>query len=171
MKSISNIIAVLGLLAIASIAVIIGYNIIVGYVSSSLKPRYDISISHAKLVYITDNEIIDGTPYTTFKLEIGVSNPGNPTVLGVCIVSAAPSGTSHEYTPTTFTGKLSCPEIQVDTGYNVYSVIVRIRNSELDKVGCWYEKKTCPIRYDWHVIVFDSEGTPVAIVKPVYIIP
>jgi hypothetical protein len=171
MRSISNIIAVLGLLAIASIAVVIGYTIMMNYVSQSFKPTYDLSVSYAKLVYITSSENIYGTTYTTFKGEIGISNPGNPTTITICIVSARLGGSVAYYTPTTFTGSYSCPTVNVDSGYNVYSFIIRISNSDLDSIGCTTNRATCPLTYDWHYVVLDSQGRAIAIIKPVYVIP
>jgi len=168
-RTVSNVIAVLALLAVAVVAVVAGYTIVSSYLSKSLKPEYDVSVAYAKLVYITDCEVVDGETYTTFRVEVGVANPGPPTTLRICVVSAKRSN-SH-YTATTFTGPLSCPSVRVEPGYNVYTVILRVRNRDLHEAGCGYEEYQCPIRLNWHILVLDRYGKPVAVVKPVYIIP
>lgn len=165
-RSISNIIAVLGLMAIASITVVIGYTIMSGYMAQSIKPNYDITISYAKMVLITENEMRDGDVYSTFKVEVGVSNPGSPTTLRICVVSA--SQTNDGYTTTRFP---ICPEVYVEPGYNVYSLIVRIPNSNISNTGCGARPSNCPVIMDWRILVEDQDGTPIAIVKPVYVIP
>lgn len=168
-RGISNIIAVLGLIAVSVIAVVIGYSIIMNYVSKSFTPSYDISITYAKLVYITESESIDSTAYTTFKGEIGVSNPGNPTTLRVCIMASYMSGATA--TATLFSGSYSCPTLSVDSGYNVYSFIIRINNNDLNKIGCSVNRQNCPIIYNFYFVIFDSQGNRVDAKKPVYIVP
>lgn len=165
MRGLSNILAVLGLLAIAVVATVIGYVIISSYMAHTLKPSYDVSITYAKLIFVTDSENIQGKTYSTYVAEIGVSNPGPPQTLQVCIVSAKPSGTS--YVPYTFAD--SCPTINVDSGYNVYSFIIRISNDDLEKVGCG-SGQTCPISNSWQFAIYKN-GIPVSIIKPVYVIP
>jgi len=166
-RSISDIVVVLGLLAIATVAVVIGYGIIMNYLSRSLRPSYQISVTYAKLVFVTDSEDVGGTVYTTFRGEIGIANPGNPTTVQVCIVAATVSGTS--VSPTTFTGSDSCPTINVDSGYNVYGFIIRVKKDDLTKLGC--QPQQCPIASQFHIVVKDSSGKVVDIVKPVYIVP
>lgn len=168
-KSVSNVIAVLGLIAVATIATIIGYSIIMNYLSRSFKPSYQISVSYAKLVFVTASENVDGNIYTTFKGEVGISNPGNPTTLQVCISAAYVSGTA--VTPTTFTGSYSCPTVSIDSGYNVYSFLIRIQNSDLQRLGCGSNPQQCPIINQFFIVVKDGRGNVIDIVKPVYIVP
>lgn len=168
-RSVSNVIAVLGLIAVATIATIIGYSIIMNYLSQSFKPNYRISVTYAKLVFVTASENVDGNIYTTFKGEVGVSNPGNPTTLQICITAAYLSGTA--VTPTTFTGSYSCPTVSVDSGYNVYSFLIRVLNSDLQRIGCGNNPQQCPILNHFNIVVKDGRGNVVDIVKPVYIVP
>jgi len=164
-RSVSDVIAVLGLLTVATVAVVIGYGIIMNYVSQLFKPSYQISVTYAKLVFVTESENIDGTIYTTFRGEIGIANPGNPTMVQVCIVAAVMNGTS--VSPTTFT--YWCPTIGVDSGYNVYSFIIRVKRDDLIKLGC--RPQQCPIVNQFHIVVRDITRNAVEVVKPVYIVP
>lgn len=169
-RSISNIIAALGLIAVAVVAAVIGYTIIMNYVSKSFRPSYEISITYVKLVYITSSESIGGVDYTTFKGEIGVSNPDNPTTIRVCIMSSY--YTSASVAATTFSSdNYSCPTIYVESGYNVYSFVIRIRNSDLNTIGCTYNRQNCPVTYNFYIVVFDSSGNVVDMKKPTYIVP
>lgn len=168
LRTISNIIAVLGLLTITSIAVIIGYTIITNYVFRTLKPTYEISVAYVKLVFITDNEIINGETYSAFKVEVGISNPGKPTSLKICVISAHQAGS--EYEPVMFTGFSACPTIVADPGYNVYSAVIRISNDELSEVGCGTDIVSCPIKLSWHIAILKN-NKPISIEKPVYVVP
>jgi len=168
-RSISDVIAVLGLLTVAVIAVVIGYTIIMNYLSQSFKPSYQISVTYAKLIFITASESIGGTVYATYKGEIGISNPGNPTSVQICIVAAKVSGTS--VSPTTFVGSYSCPTISIDSGYNAYSFIIRISLNNLTNIGCSNMPQQCPIVNQFYFVIKDSQGNVVDVVKPVYVVP
>jgi len=168
-RSVSDVIAVLGLLTVATIAVVIGYTIIVNYLSQSFKPSYQISITYAKLVFITGSESISGTVYATYKGEIGISNPGNPTSVQICIVAARVSESSAS--PTTFSDSYSCPSISIDSGYNSYSFIIRISSNNLKNIGCSVAPDQCPIVNQFYFVIKDSQGNVVDIVKPVYVVP
>jgi len=170
MRGISNIIAALGLIAVAMVAVVVGFTIISQYLSQALKPRYDLSISYAKLVFITANENAGGATYATFKGEIGVANPSASAQLRVCILTAKPTQ-SGEFESTVI--QESCVSLTADSGYNVYSFIIRVPDTALEEIGCdeTTAKMMCPHTRGWHFIIYDSGNTPIATVKPVYIIP
>ena len=167
-RGISDIVAVLGLVAIAAILVVIGYYILSNYLTQAFSPSYDLTVTYAKLVFITDNEYVAGTTYTSFKAEVGIANPGRPQQIRVCIVSAVPTATG--YAATTFTGAYECPTVIAEPGYNVYGFIIRVSNNALASIGCT-NYANCPIIRNWYIAVFDAQGNPVSIVKPVYIIP
>lgn len=123
MRSISNIIAVLGLIGIAVVATVIGYNITMNHLPQSLKPNPSISMSCAKLVFITSNEQYGGTTYVTFKGEMGISNTGRDTMITVCIMSYYTSGTTYSVTVIKGNDPNSCPLVLISTGYNAYGFI------------------------------------------------
>jgi hypothetical protein len=173
-RSLSELIAVLGLLGITLVAVAIGYTIITNYTSRSLNPSYDVSVTYGKLVLITTDEVVGGIDYATFRGEIGVSNPsGQPRSMTICIVSAKPSASG--YTTYKFTSYFSCATITADTGYNVYSFLIRISYPDLNAVGCSTNLEiniqNCPLSNEWRFTIDDANGRTVAIVKPTYIIP
>lgn len=166
LRSSSNVITALGLIAVAVVATVVGSLIITRYVATSVKPKYDVTITYAKLVLIAENEVVDNTVYTTYKFEIGVANPGQQKTLQVCIVSAKPSSTT--FVPTVLG---SCPSITVEPGYKVYSFLLRVNEEFMNGVMCYGSlKTTCPILREWFITVYDGT-TPIASVKPQYVVP
>jgi len=168
-RSVSDVIAVLGLIAVASIAVVVGYSIISNYLSQTFKPNYSISVTYVKLTYVTSSENIGGLDYTTLKGEIGVSNPGSPRTIQICIVSS--NITSGTLVPVTFSDQYSCPTVVVDSGYNVYGFLIRISNRNLQSVGCYGRYDLCPIQKQFYVVVKDLSSSNIIIVKPTYLVP
>ena len=169
MRGVSNIIVALGLVAVATVAVVVGFTVISQYLSQALRPRYDLSISYAKLVFITDSENVGGTSHTTFKGEVGVANPSASLQLRVCILSAKPlQGGGFEQVVI----QESCVPVSADPGYNVYSFIIRVPNSVLEQIGCsQINRRACPYMREWFFVVYDSAGNPIAIAKPTYVVP
>lgn len=179
-RCISNLVTALGLIVIAVAAVAIGYTVITHYVSQMLKPSPELSVSYAKLVFITDNEVVGSTTYVTFKGEVGIGNPGTPVTGYVCIVSMATATTTTTTTtqsPTTVELSDYCSTtFTISSGYNTYSFVLRIPKTVLDSLGCRGAYSSCPVNRMWYFSVYAQNprvGTMerVSIVRPVYMVP
>ncbi|MEM4787702.1 MAG: hypothetical protein QXV28_06980 [Ignisphaera sp.] len=173
-RCISNLITTLGLILIAITAVSIGYTVIMHYTSRMFKLSPELSVSYAKLVFITDSEVVGLTTYVTFKGEIGIGNPGTPVMGYVCIVSMNTTSTRaptavelSNYCSTSFT---------ISSGYNTYSFVLRIPRNVLDSLGCRRPYSSCPVNNMWYFSVYAQNLSTrtmerVSIVRPIYIVP
>ncbi|MEM1693970.1 MAG: hypothetical protein QXH21_09010 [Ignisphaera sp.] len=176
-KSISNLVTVLGLIAVAVVAVAVGYTVITQYVSQMLKPSPELSVPYAKLVFITDSEVMGLTTYVTFKGEVGISNPGTPVTGYVCVVSMVTVTSSNTQTLNTTELSNYCSTIfTIGSGYNTYSFILRIPRTVLDSLGCQGTYSACPVNRMWHFSVYAKNPRTetmerVSIVRPIYMVP
>lgn len=176
-RCVANIVTTLGLIVVSIVAVSIGYTLISQYVSQTFRPSPEISVTYAKLIYITDSENVAGTTYVTFKGEIGVGNPG-PAVDGhVCIVSmiSVIAGTTTSLSTSELSQHCS-QSFTMRSGYATYSFIVRVPRSVMDSLGCRGAYSSCPLNRDWHFVVYArniriGSMERAALIKPIYIIP
>lgn len=153
----SQIVAALGLLAIASVLAIAVLNIVLQKATEFVPATGNAELSYAKLTPITFNEVINDVAYATFRLEFGVSSDTDMTV-SICLVSGSSQGEVE----------LVCQDnIQVRAGYHVYSVIMRIDKTTLGTI-CPPDLSQCPLTNNW-VVVMESDGRTISSVIPLYI--
>lgn len=174
-RAVANVVTVLGLIVISVVAVTIGYTLITQYITQSLKTTPEMTITYAKLIFITDSENVGGTIYVTFKGEVGIGNPGADTSGRICVVTATTgAGTTP---PTALELSNHCSQtITLSSGYRTYSFILRVPRSTMDSLGCTGSYSTCPVTRNWYFSVYATNPRTatmerIAIVKPIYVIP
>lgn len=161
----SEVLALLGLVAVSVAASAIAAFLITSYLTRTAQPSYQVSASGAKLVLLSTYEVVGGTAYMTLKAEVGVANTGSAVPIQICVVSASvnPSGVGSS-------GYLGCAQVVAERGFKVYSAVVRIPVSTVVSLGCTWSLQDCPNALDWYIAVVPPSGQA-SLVKPAYVVP
>lgn len=169
-RLISEAVTVLGLVSLAVVAAAIGFSIASQYVLRSVNVAPEISVSHARLTYITDSESIGLVQHVTFRGEIGIVNPGQPTLANVCVIAMNLTYAGGTTRLVDVVLSNSCTNMYIKSGYDVYGFIIRIPRQVLNSIGCTASYVSCPHLRDWYLALYINNER-VAVVKPVYTVP
>jgi len=164
LRSVSQVVAALILVAVAVAVSVAGFFIISSMAQRVSDPSYQVSVSYSKLTFITDSEYVSGTRYVTYRLELGTISTAPSRSLRVVITYISSTGDTK----------------YIDTGVNVpvpygsssTSAVVRVRYQDIQNMGCtdYYSVRMCPSLRGW-VIALCDQNTCYATSKPVYIAP
>lgn len=169
-RFVSEAVTVLGLVSLAVVAAVIGFSVASHYVLRSVGVAPEISVSYARLTYITDNEFVNTVQCVTFRGEMGIANPGQPTSATVCVISMNLTRTGGTTKPVDVVLSSSCTTINIRSGYGVYSFIIRVPRYVMESIGCRASYASCPYLRDWYLALYVGNER-VAVVKPVYTVP
>lgn len=169
-RFVSEAVTVMGLVSLAVVAAVIGFSVVLQYVLKSVGVAPEISVSYARLTYITDSEFVNTVQSVTFRGEMGITNPGQQTPAMVCVVSMNLTRTGGTTRPVDVVLSSSCTIINIRSGYGVYGFIIRVPRHVMDSIGCRASYASCPYLRDWYLALYVGSER-VAVVKPVYTVP
>lgn len=174
MRSTSQLVASILLIAISIVAFLIAMNTIIRYATRYASPAPIVRLASARLIFITDSENVSNVLHVTYRLDVAISYTGSGDRVRICIQAVNHSSATQLVIQVVVLPQ--CVDFNVTEGQRVYSSLLRIPRTTLDSIGCSSNYIACPKRTEWYVVLYvynhdTGAWERLESVKPIYVVP